>query len=281
MVQTTDLKKFLDTKKSETRLIGDIERHLMRRPEGDRSTLVLHPSEIIKADFCHKYSYYLLNGGKKKSNKPGLRLQSIFDEGHAIHHKWQNWFREMDVLFGEWKCLVCKEITEGISVMECEHCGSKILDYNEVTLKDEALKIEGRTDGWIRGIGKDCLIEIKSIGAGTLRFEAPDLLYDADGDVTKAWKNIRRPFRGHLLQGQMYLELAKRMFGDEAPDEIVFLYELKADQDYKEFTIKADYDVVSRIFLAAEKITKAVEDGVSPKCNVSPDGCKQCDLIGE
>jgi len=281
MAQTTDLKKFLDTKKADTRLIGDIERHLMRRPEGDRSTLVLHPSEMIKADFCHKYSYYLLTGGKKKGNKPGLRLQSIFDEGHAIHHKWQNWFREMDVLFGEWKCLVCKEITEGISIMECEHCGSKVLNYNEVTLKDESLRISGHTDGWIRGIGEDCLIEIKSIGAGTLRFEAPDLLYDANGDVTKAWKNIRRPFRGHLLQGQMYLELAKRMFGDDAPDEIVFLYELKADQDYKEFTIKADYDVVSRIFIAAEKINVAVDAGVSPKCNVSPDGCKQCDLIGE
>jgi hypothetical protein len=281
MANSTELKKFLDTKKADTRLIGDIERHLMRRPEGDRSTTVLHPSEIIKSDFCHRYSYYLLNGGKKKSQKPGLRLQSIFDEGHAIHHKWQNWFREMDVLFGEWKCLVCKEITEGISIMECEHCGSKVLDYNEVTLKDESLRIEGHTDGWIRGIGEDCLIEIKSIGAGTLRFEAPDLLYDADGDVTKAWKNIRRPFRGHLLQGQMYLELAKRMFGDDAPDEIVFLYELKADQDYKEFTIKADYDVVSRIFIAAEKINEAVETQVMPKCNVNADGCKQCDLIGD
>jgi len=67
--------------------------------------------------------------------------------------------------------------------------------------------------------------------------------YDADGDLNKAWKNIRRPFRGHLLQGQMYLELAKRMSGAEAPTEIVFLYELKSNQAYKEFTIKADYEV--------------------------------------
>jgi CRISPR/Cas system-associated exonuclease Cas4 (RecB family) len=281
MAQTTELKKFLDTKKAETRLIGEIERHLMRRPDDKRSTTVLHPSEIIKADFCHRYSYYLLTGGTKKKDKPGLRLQSIFDEGHAIHHKWQNWFREMDVLLGEWKCLVCHEITEGISVMQCEHCGAMVLEYNEVTLKDESLRIQGHTDGWIRGIGEDCLIEIKSIGAGTLRFEAPDLLYDAGGDLTKAWKNIRRPFRGHLLQGQMYLELAKRMFGDEAPNEIVFLYELKADQDYKEFTVKADYDMVSRIFKAAEKINAAVDEGVMPKCNIDPSGCKQCDLIGE
>jgi hypothetical protein len=281
MAQATDLKKFLDTKRGDTRLIGDIERHLMRRPEGDRSTLVLHPSEMIKADFCHKYSYYLLTGGKKKSNKPGLRLQSIFDEGHAIHHKWQTWFQEMGVLYGDFKCQACNVSTTGISPT-CAKCSrSDTMLYKEVSLVDTSLRISGHTDGWIKGIGDDCLIEIKSIGAGTLRFEAPDLLYDADGDVTKAWKNIRRPFRGHLLQGQMYLELARRMFGEEAPKEIVFLYELKADQDYKEFTIKADYDVVSRIFFAAEKINEAVDAGVSPKCNVSPDGCKQCDLIGE
>jgi hypothetical protein len=155
------------------------------------------------------------------------------------------------------------------------------MEYKEVTLKDERLRIVGHTDGWIKGIGNDCLIEIKSIGAGTLRFEAPELLYDADGDVTKAWKNIRRPFRSHLLQGQMYLELAHRMYGNEAPKEIVFLYELKADQDYKEFTVKADYEIVDRVFFTAEKIIKAIDAGVMPECNVDPEnGCKSCNLIG-
>jgi CRISPR/Cas system-associated exonuclease Cas4 (RecB family) len=79
----------------------------------------------------------------------------------------------------------------------------------------------------------------------------------------------------------MYLELAKRQFGDEAPNEIVFIYELKADQDYKEFTVKADYDIVERVFKAAQKVVDAVEAGVMPECNVDSGGCKQCDLIGE
>ena len=281
MVQTTELKKFLDTKKSETRLIGPIERHLLRKPEGDRSTLVLHPSEMIKPDFCHRYSYYLLTGGTKKKDKPSLRLQNIFDEGHFIHAKWQNRIYEMGNMYGDFKCVSCEKITSGLSPRSCEHCNFYRLEYAEVAVVDESLRIAGHTDGWVKNLGNDFLIEIKSIGAGTLRFEAPDLLYDADGDVTKAWKNIRRPFRGHLLQGQMYLELARRMFGEEAPKEIVFLYELKADQDYKEFTVKADYDVVSRIFFAAEKINEAVNNKVMPKCNVDPSGCKQCDLIGE
>lgn len=275
----TELQKYLDTKKIPTRLIGEVERHLLKKPREDRSTTVLHPSEIIKPDWCHRYSYYLLTGGEPKTEKPSLRLQNIFDEGHAIHAKWQKRFQDMGVLYGKFKCLNCRNVITGISPSNCLECNSHLIEYDEVSLRDESLRIAGHTDGWIKGIGNDCLIEIKSIGAGTLRFEAPELLFDADGDVTRAWKNIRRPFRSHLLQGQMYLELAQRMYGDDAPKEIVFLYELKADQDYKEFTVKADYEIVSRIFFNAEKVIKAVESGKMPDCNVSPEGCKQCNLI--
>lgn len=275
-----DLKRFLDAKKREPRLLGDIERHLMRRPLGDRSTTVLHPSEIIKNDFCYKYSYYLMTGGESKKEKPNLRLQSIFDEGHFIHAKWQKWFQEMGVLYGNFKCSACLTITTGISP-KCHACFRKdTMVYDEVTLVDNNLRITGHTDGWIKGIGNDCLIEIKSIGSGTFRYEAPELLLDNDGDIFKAFNSIKRPFRSHLLQGQMYLELAKRMFGDEAPNEIVFLYELKADQSYKEFTVKADYEIVDRIFFKAEKVVKALEAEVMPECNLNPEeGCKSCNLI--
>lgn len=276
----TELQKFLDAKKREPRLIGDVERHLMRRPLGDRSTTVLHPSEIIKDDFCLRYSYYLMTGGEQKKEKPNLRLQSIFDEGHFIHAKWQKWFQEMGVLYGKFQCVRCDSVTTGTSP-ECPVCHTvNSMEYKEVTLVDNDLRIAGHTDGWIKGIRNDCLIEIKSIGAGTFRFEAPEILRDADGDIFKAFNNIKRPFRGHLLQGQMYLELAHRMFGEEAPKEIVFLYELKADQAYKEFTVKADYEIVDRIFFKAEKVIKAIKAEVMPECNVNPEeGCKSCNLI--
>ena len=272
-----DLKKFLDAKKIDTRLIGEIERHLMRKDPEDRSTTVLHPSEMIKPDFCHRYSYYLLTGGKKLEKNTGLRLQNIFDEGHFIHEKWQNRIYEMGNLWGDFKCRNCKKITSGLSPAKCEHCDCVSLVYDEVKMVDKSLRIAGHTDGWVKNLGDDFLIEIKSIGAGTLRFEAPHLLADADGDLTKAWRNIRRPFRGHLLQGQMYLELAKRMYGDEAPKEIVFLYELKADQDYKEFSVKADFEMVERVFHDAQTIINAVEAGKMPECNVQWGGkCKAC-----
>jgi len=281
-VSKSELQKFLDAKKAPTRLIGDIERHLMQRPAGDRSTTVLHPSEIIKRDWCKRASYFLLQGHTKIAEKPNLRLQSIFDEGHAIHAKWQNWFQEMGVLHGKFKCDVCDKITWGTSPQECEHClapASK-LAYAEVTLRDDDLRIAGHTDGWIKGIGDDTLIEIKSIGPGTIRAENPSLMSEADGDFMKAWNAIRRPFPSHILQGQVYLELMKRMGHNVT--EIVFLYELKADQSYKEFKVKADFEIVEHVFDNAKFVVDAVNANTPPLCNNNPGGtCKQCDPYQE
>ena len=52
----SELKKFLDAKKSDYRLLGDVERYILKKPRGNRGTTVLHPSEFIKADWCHRYS---------------------------------------------------------------------------------------------------------------------------------------------------------------------------------------------------------------------------------
>ena len=135
MVVKNDLQKYLDTKKTETRLIGPIERHLMKRTPDDRSTTVLHPSEMIKADFCYRYSAYLLMGGKKKQDNPNLRLQNIFDEGHFIHAKWQNRIYDMGNLWGDFKCQSCAGITSGLSPEICQHCKCATLVYDEVLKK--------------------------------------------------------------------------------------------------------------------------------------------------
>ena len=277
-VSNEELKRFLDAKKKKTRLLGDIERHLLKRPAGDRSTTVLHPSEIIKKDFCLRGSYFLLKGYPKMQPNPGLRMQVIFDEGHYIHAKWQKWFQEMGILHGKFKCDRCDGVTWGTSPSECEHCKapeSKLV-YAEVTLRDDDLRIAGHTDGWVKDEVGDALIEIKSIGPGTIRYGQPSLMADAGGDLMKAWSNVTRPFADHILQGQVYLELMHRM--GNTVDQIVFLYELKADQSFKEFTVKRDFALVEHIFAKAEKVVKAVEANVAPKCNNNLGGtCKQCE----
>ena len=272
----SDLKRFLDAKKSNPRLIGDIERHLLAKKPEDRRTDVLHPSEMAKSDWCLRASYFALSGVPVKKENPNLRLQSIFDEGHSIHAKWQNWFSEMGVLHGYWDLGAPNNKTWATSK---DLVGIPDKVYKEVPLVYDELRIAGHADGWIKGIGEDCLIEIKSIGAGTIRIEAPDLIAKADGDLQAAWRSIRRPFSTHVMQGQIYLELMRRL-GHEV-NEIVFLYELKADQDYKEFVIKADFELVESKFLKAKRVCEAVEAGTPLECsNNGSLGCKQCQQFG-
>lgn len=280
MVQKSELQKFLDAKKKPTRLMGDVERYLLARPVGDRRTDVLHPSEMIKKDWCKRSSYFLLKGHTKIAEKPPLQLQLIFDEGHAIHAKWQRYFQEMGVLYGRFTCTSCSFTMFDIGPTTCPNCNRDTVEYREVTLVDDSLRIAGHTDGWIKGIGNDTLIEIKSIGPGTIRSESPGLIYDANGDFMEAWKNINRPFSSHILQGQVYLELMKRMGHDV--NEIVFIYELKANQAYKEFTVKADYELVRHVFDGAKFVVDSVESNTEPDCTNNPGGtCKQCDPYKE
>lgn len=272
----SDLKRFLDAKTKPTRVLGDLERLMLSRQPGDRSTTVLHPSEIIKQDWCRRASYFLLSGYTKVAEKPGLRLQRIFDTGHDAHARWQSYFHELGVLHGKFKCLACEHVDFGTSVQQCSHCGTQgRMVYDEVALINDELRIAGHTDGWLKGLGDDCLIEIKTIGPGTLRMEASQLMAEANGDFMAAWKNVKHPFGPHILQGLLYIELMNHM--GNSIDEIVFLYDLKADQDYREFVVKRNPGYVDHVFANAAKVVAAVKAGSPPACNNNPSGrCKQC-----
>lgn len=264
---------FLDANKRDTRLLGAVERYVLSRPFEDRAQNVLHPSDIIKSEWCALASYHALRGDYVEvREKPSLRLQSIFDEGHAIHRKWQNYFREMGVLYGQWGV----KGNWGLST----DLNAEGLEYLEVSLFSNKHRIAGHADGWIKTIGDDCFIEIKSIGAGTIRLEEPSL-FGAENNLDTAWKNIRRPFNSHYKQGQVYLHLAHLMVEeghlDSAPEEMVFIYELKADQAYKEFVVQYNPEHVSKIFESALDVVWAVDNNRPPVCTVNPlIGCKRC-----
>lgn len=269
------LKAFLDAGKRDTRLMGAIERHVLLRPFDERNQTVIHPSDIIKSEWCALAAYHALRGDYVETReKPGLRLQSIFDTGHAVHAKWQSYLKDMGVLYGLWGTKKIKQWSLSNEDIV------KGLDYLEVPLHSKKHMIYGHADGWVKGLGEDFLIEIKSIGPGTIRTEAPSLFYGG-ADLESAWKNIRNPFPTHLLQGQMYLHLAHLMVEegelDSAPKEIVFIYELKSNQDYKEFVVTYTPEFVEHIFEAALDVVWAVENNRPPVCTLdSKAGCKRC-----
>jgi len=243
--------------------MGALERHVLAQPFDERDQSYIHPSDIIKPEWCALAQYHAIKGNYKETrDKTTLRLASIFAEGHTIHAKWQKWFEDMGVLYGKWYDPTTRGFTWATSK---DLAGLVNKEYAEVPLRSDKHMMRGHADGWIKGLGDDCLIEIKSIGTGTIRI----------------WKNIRQPLRIHQLQGQVYLHLAHLMVEEglleSAPKEIVFIYELKANQEYKEFVVKYNAEFTADIFDKALDVAWAVENNREPLCNIdSENGCKRC-----
>ena len=259
--------------KAETRVLGSVERHILSKPrDKSRRTDVLHPSEMAGNDWCYRASYFqLLGATPNETRKAGLKLMSIFEEGHSIHAKWQKWFQEMGTLYGKWYCQECEEMFWGGA-----DCHDGPLDYREVPLFYEPLRISGHADGWLVNLGDPLMLEIKSVGVGTLRYECPELLADNGYDFEKTWKAINAPFMKHVTQVQIYMKLAELLGYDDVPQEAVLIYEAKPNQEYKEFVVRKSDFGISHLFEAAQMIVDSIKAGTPPACNLKPDGCAKC-----
>ena len=269
---------FLKEGRANGRLIPAIARHMMTAVPEFRRQDVLHPSAMAKKDWCPLGGYRQLQGWTAKKESITLRRQNIFDEGHAIHDKWQTRIAQMGNLYGVWQCLVCETKWWDTSPGACIACGSYLLKYREVPVECKRTRIGGHTDGWVKGQGPDYMLEIKSVGTGSYRFDAPDMVEKYGNDAMDLWKNTRRPFTSHLKQGQIYLRLANETM-ESAPQSIIFLYESKAHQDYKEFEIAYDPTFVEdRWVQALDIVTRIERKDIAPNCVRGPAGCPDCNM---
>lgn len=266
------LKKFVDAGRNPTRVIGSVERYVLAKPrDTSRRSDVIHPSAMVKSTWCHRAEYFELKGytPSKSSNPASLKQLLVFEEGHRIHARWQGWFGEMGRLYGKWYCTGCKSHYLGLG--EC--CKDEQQIYREVSVYSDEHRIQGHADGWLKGFGEDLLLEIKSVGEGTFRWEAPEMLVEY-GDFKEAWKHLKTPFTTHIMQAQVYMKLLELMNPDDHPKEALFLYESKVDQEVKEFVVpKGDFGI-TELFDAAKMIVAAVEAGTPPMCNIG--GSNKC-----
>lgn len=285
---TGKLADFSAAAASKTLVIGKVEKHLIQKIN-DRDQTHIHPSEMAKADWCPRQTVYRISGQRPErvDKKFSMQLENIFAEGHAIHAKWQTWLWETGDLWGNWECSFCDNKWTAKAPMVCPSCGRHAgIKYKEVPLdaKDKFL-ISGHADGAIWD--DDALIEIKSVGIGTLRFEAPKILLDHTHkigtrnvvDLEGIWKDIKRPFPAHLRQGNLYLALAKEL---GLPfDKMIFIYESKAHQAYKEMTVKYSARIAEPLLDLALDVKYAVENHTNvsrPVFATGPDApvCKSC-----
>lgn len=273
-----------------TLLVGEIQAHMIKeaaKPSNRRQDII-HPSEMAKTGWCPLSTYLRITACREAANPYlkapefiGVQLLNIFDEGHMIHDKWQKRLRDMGELWGNWACSFCSYEIKGelYPGKWCSCCEGGSLIYREVPLQAPQYLIYGHADGAVPS--KNALIEIKSVGAGTVRIEAPDI-YSANSegqkiDLQGLWKDIKEPFPSHMRQGQLYLHLCALM--GLPYTQIVFIYESKFNQGVKEFVVKYDPEFCTEMMEACETIRDAFTGvGSPPKC---PTGtCKDCERYG-
>lgn len=243
------LKNYKKSLLSHSRLIPVAEEMLMREQlESTRDTEHLHPSEICKKDWCPRSSWYTIKGYERDDKPLSFQTLNIFAEGHAIHDKWQTWLTKAGVL-----------------------------EQVEVPIINEEHHLMGHADGIINDAKGKAILEIKSVGIGTVRVEHYDLwLRYSHKEITmdEVWKQIRQPFQTHLRQIMLYMYCT-------GIHEGVFLYEWKATQDVKEFSVKFQPEQIESILSGCQTVVRGLDSGIPPMRPVwveSPTSktCKAC-----
>jgi len=255
-------------------VLDDIQKYVLRKaivPDEDRDQTLLHPSEMCKSDWCWRADYYRLIGTPvdPKTLNPSFRLENVWTEGHDIHHKYQSWLWDMRVLYGVFHCARCDNRWYDVSPQECFYCDAPRdhLLYKEIPLQAPHLRIGGHADGGLM-LDQFRLLEIKSIGVNSLRFDAPHLwdLYQNNETLDKIWMEINRPFPVHVRQGALYLYMATRGWAEvPVPMSMIFLYEAKWNQQVKEFEVRYNARLVEKMLAGAQMVVDALEYNRPPQ----------------
>ncbi len=201
----------------------------------------------------NKDNYYYpstLYGCKRKTlfsklscNKENItNAQGIFrlDTGTYIHNRWTDYWRELGVLYGDWYCTFCEQITKNALCPEiCIHCGRNKLRYNEVPIRDEKLKISAIADGILILKDRRVLWECKSIN-------------------NKGFKELEKtgkPKEEHFFQANIYAHMLNIV-----GENIWIKYENKDTQKSKDFFMEKDGHLFKQAINTIEIIESALED---------------------
>lgn len=222
------LKNYKKALTSRDRLVPVVEALLIKEQlESTRDTTHLHPSEICKRDWCPRSSWYTIKGYERQDKALSFQTLNIFAEGHSIHDKWQTWLTDAGVL-----------------------------EQKEVPIYDENHRLMGHADGIVNDKKGRAILEIKSVGAGTIRVEDFET-FQSSNTPDEMWKKVRRPFQTHLRQIMLYMYCTGIHDG-------IFIYEWKATQEVKEFSVKYQPELIEDILASCRVVIRSLESGIPP-----------------
>jgi len=268
--------------KDQSLIVGRLSRWLEEKQPGQfpRSNYI-HPSALSRDDFCERAAYHEMADSPVLRKGAGFSsaILRIMEEGTTTHVKWQNWIWAYGELTGMFGCLRCDHEWWATSPSKCPKCGygRPYLEYREVPLADEDTLLKGHAD--LR-VGM-ALGEIKTVGLGSVRIEAPNLyrrythfVQDAGAngkelvDISALWNAIKRPFPAHIKQLQLYLYIS-------GLDRGFVIYECKWNQQPKEMFVPYTWSIVEPLLETCYDLKYALTRGTPPRC---PHGssCERC-----
>ena len=103
------MKDLADIRASKGELLPPLkEQMLLDMAADDYPHHGLWPSDLAHPDKCHRLVSARMLGMIIPDEKFVFTPENVFDEGSAIHKKWQHRMRRTGKLWGEWQCLICE-----------------------------------------------------------------------------------------------------------------------------------------------------------------------------
>lgn len=267
-----DSKTFDELKKLRAKseyVVGPVSKILAADQASEsRDKTMVHPSELSRSDWCDRRATMKILG-HEPTNIREFTLQNlrIFDTGNHIHERYQIGLWRLGDLEGIFECLVCDWRGWDNAPQTCPQCdamafhGSTLmfLRYKEVPIHDESLFIKGHADA----LTKNRIVEIKSVGPGSVRYYAPRIYekWERDGSANlgKLWDAVHTPFLPHRKQGYLYDACLA-----DTEREVIVVYEWKPSGAAKEFVIKVDDRILDPLLKEARWVKRHVEAGTIP-----------------
>jgi hypothetical protein len=251
------------------RYLISLDGKLLLEKEDNRAKGVFHPSELSTNDCIRSMVYNWINAPVSNPGNIQPRIKRVFDVGHHKGYILQQYFWDMGILEGEYKCIKCDHEWWGVSPKECPNCKVQLfiwdnLHYLEVPVRNDTYNVEGKSDGIILVDGKRVLLELKSIKNRDSK--------TPEGSI--CFEDLNQAKLEHVYQTNLYIDgLDSKGYEIE---RAIIIYFGKNNQLLKEFPIRKMDMMLEPSYTKVDKVNHALENKYLPERHGTMKSDKKC-----
>lgn len=238
-----------------------IKQHMVEKALGNpRRYDIFHPSawgsclRKIAYQFYNEQDSFL----QRQESDIDLRLERVFDNGHKMHFRWQEYLTNAKILRGCWKCGKCGQVYGRESALgifsplqtdpnwECGCGGNTIngpaLEYQEVVVcSEKEYNFKGNVDA---------IVDLRGSPWGQGN-EYDVFVVDFKSMKDDMFSDLRQAKYEHIVQTNIYMWILDLQLA-------VVLYENKDNQQVKEMLVPRDDELIEKIKRQALKMVEVL-----------------------